>query len=124
MGIPTEDDIAAGWIATQEHWWAWEAMDRACHKEPELAWKLIITVLSLTESDRVIENLGAGPLEDLLAIHGDKLIDRAETLASQEPKFHRCLSHTWQNNMSPGVWKRVCRATGRNPSSIYGQRAT
>jgi hypothetical protein len=123
MGIPTEDDIAEGWIAAQEQWWAWEAMDRACRSEPELAWKLIATVLSRTESEKIVENLGAGPLEDLLANHGDKFIDRAESLASRDLKFRQCLSHTWQNNMSSSVWARVCRATGRDASNVHGQRA-
>lgn len=124
MGIPTYNDIAVGWIATQENWWAWEAMDRACRKEPDLAWNLITTILSISDSDKVIENLGAGPLEDLLANHGDKVIDRAEKLAAQDPKFRLCLSHTWQNNMSEAVWVRVCRAAGRDSSHVHGRGAT
>ena len=122
MNAPTQKDVATGWIATQENWWAWEAVDKACREDPELGWGLVLAILSLTDSHQVIENLGAGPLEDLLAKHGDGLIERAEKLATQDPEFRRCLSHTWQNEMSQAIWDRVCRATDRDSSNVHGRR--
>lgn len=119
----SDGEIAVGWITCQESWWAYEAVSKACAEDPERAWALIRKILQATESCIVIECLGAGPLEDLLAKHGPSVIQRAESLAQSDAKFRACLSHTWQNAMSQDVWARVCRATDRDPSNVHGRRS-
>jgi hypothetical protein len=119
----SDGEVAVGWITNQETWWAWEAVSKACTEDPERAWRLMLKILSATDSAHVIECLGAGPLEDLLAKHGVSVIDRAEKLATTDAKFRTCLSHTWQNAMSLDIWGRVCRATDRDPSNVHGRRS-
>lgn len=120
MNQPTEQETADGWIKNQENWWAWEAVDNACRDNPELGWRLVTTILASSDSPFVIGNLGAGPLEDLLANFGELLIGRAEELAKSNIKFRQCLAATWQNSMSGEIWARVCRATDRDPSNPHG----
>lgn len=58
-------------------------------------------------SDRVIAVFAAGPLEDLLAKHGQKYIDRIEELALEDEKFNMLLGGVWRNTMASEVWNRV-----------------
>jgi hypothetical protein len=51
--------------------------------------------------------LSAGPIEDLLAQHGDAFIDRVEIEARRDPSFAKVLGGVWQNSMSDEVWKRL-----------------
>jgi hypothetical protein len=51
--------------------------------------------------------LAAGPLEDLLAHHGELWIDRVEAQAQADPKFNYLLGGVWQNQMTEDVWQRV-----------------
>jgi hypothetical protein len=122
-GARSDGEVAVGWITCQESWWAYETLSTACADDPERAWRLIQKILQATESSMIIECLGAGPLEDLLAKHGASVIQRMESLAQTDAKFRTCLSHTWQNAMSQEVWVRVCRATDRDPSNVYGRRS-
>jgi hypothetical protein len=61
--------------------WAWERLDELVRSEPEEAWKVIEAIRRANGSDRILGNLAAGPLEDLLANHGDQ---------SQSPPIHTC----------------------------------
>jgi len=49
-----------------------------CSDDPETAWVFILKVLqeNLTEEQKAL--LAAGPVEDLLALHGAKFIDHVE----------------------------------------------
>jgi hypothetical protein len=56
-------------------------------------------ILDLDGTDTILSNLGAGPLEDLLVVHGDKFIDRVELLARQDRQFRKSLGIVWKNNV-------------------------
>jgi len=60
-----------------------------------------------------MENLSAGPLEDLLAMHGPAIIDRVEAEAARDPTFAKLLGGVWQNRMTDEVWARVQAARDR-----------
>jgi len=76
-------------------------------EQPDLCWELILKTLNTDESTLVLENLAAGPLEDLLAKHGASVIERVEHEARKNPKFASLLGGVWQNTMSNDIWKRV-----------------
>jgi len=74
---PQDDTyLRDAWIAvhhvangTPEHealFWAWERVNTLCSNEPEEAFALILAVLAHDRSDRILANLAAGPLEDVL----------------------------------------------------------
>jgi hypothetical protein len=76
-------------------------------KEPETLWLLILEIHHQDHSVAIQQVLSAGPIEDLLAKHGEVFIDRVEAEARRDPKFAEVLGGVWKNRMSDAVWKRV-----------------
>ena len=75
--------------------WAWEAVQALVHERPEEAWLLVLRLVELSPDDRMLANVAAGPLEDLLGSHPYAFIDRVEQHARTDAKFRRCLSGVW-----------------------------
>lgn len=76
-------------------------------------WSFILYTYKQGISNKVIEVLAAGPLEDLLASGGEKYIDEIEDLARKDPKFRNLLGGVWKNAMTDDVWQRVQNAWDR-----------
>ena len=91
----------------QDHFDAWEELNRLCLREPEDCWEIILEIMHTPHHESVDWNLAAGPLEDLLAHHGPTFIDRIEALASADPQFKDLLGSVWQNATIPAVWERI-----------------
>jgi hypothetical protein len=89
-----------------------EQLDKLCRKQPELCWEIIVEILHTPHHESVDWNLAAGPLEDLLAWHGAKFIDRVEERAQSDPKFKELLGGVWQNATPRELWARVEAARG------------
>ena len=87
---------------------------KAVYESPNLAIDLILEILKLGLSEKTKEVLAAGPLEQVLANHGDAIIERVELLARRDPQFSSLLGGVWQNNMSDEVWMRVKNASNRS----------
>jgi hypothetical protein len=118
--------LAATWIALQhtksnsrayeEKFWSFEEMDRLRRSDPERCWSVILTIFDQARTDDVVlSNLAAGPLEDLLADHGERFIGRVETLARQEPRFRFTTQMVWRNSISAPVWARLRKAATLDP---------
>jgi hypothetical protein len=89
-------------------WWAVEqVMDWALDGSTDKVWEFIVATYKRGISEKVFAMLAAGPLEDLLAMHGAEYIDRIEVLAWQDPEFNRLIGGVWQNIMSDDIWARV-----------------
>ncbi|MFT5572095.1 MAG: hypothetical protein ACI9FR_001016 [Cryomorphaceae bacterium] len=73
----------------------------------EKAWQMILVILKKDNSDTVISNLAAGPLEELLVQHGSKVIDRVEAKARQDSNFSKLIMGVWRNTMPEDIWSRV-----------------
>ena len=114
----TEPDLAAlaeTWVA---HFLAPSEASRAsdmiggqvwqlCANEPERAFLFVLEVLRRDRSKKIFGVLSAGPLEDILANHGETMIERVEAEARSSPLFAKLLGGVWQNEMSDEVWRRV-----------------
>jgi len=119
----TRQETADAWIrmtkagsgsqAYEDNFWAFEALDDLVSEDPEEGWSMILQILRLDQSPSVMENLSAGPLEDLLAKHGPAFIDRVEAEAASAPIFAKLLGGVWQNRMTDEVWARVQAARDR-----------
>src|SRR5689334_8538491 len=70
-----------------QHSSALSQLNEICRKEPELCWELILEILRTPHPESVAGMVAAGPLEDLLAIHGARFIDRVEEQAASDPYF-------------------------------------
>lgn len=107
-----EDIRERGWnlyeCARTDPSFAWEAIKEIVGRYSENA----LFIDSSTEAKEILGNLGAGPLEDLLAKHGEALIDEVEAEANRDRRFFWTLACVWQNSMSNELWARVQGATG------------
>ena len=84
------------------------------YEDCETLWQLILTIHSKNQSSQIQEVLAAGPVENLLAKHGDRFIERVELQAQQDPQFARLLGGVWKNTMTDSIWLRVQRVWDRH----------
>ena len=118
-------ELAKAWIALQHaerrmkdddpRFEAHVTLDEIRTTDLERCWSVILKIFMLDRSDQLLANLAAGPLEDLLAQHGERFIERVETLARQEPRFRFTLQMVWRNAISAPVWARLRKAATLDP---------
>ena len=75
---------------------------------------LILTVLKLDQGNEVMEILAAGPLEQVLAQHGETIIERVENIAKSNEMFSSLLGGVWQNSIPNEIWDRVQNVWNRS----------
>jgi hypothetical protein len=92
---------------------AFDEVYELCSTSPDEAWNFILAAWRTDQSSVIAENLSAGPLEDLLAKHGDLVIDRVEAEAKRDPTFAFLLGGVWRNAISEAVWSRVSAIRNR-----------
>ena len=92
-----------------EDLWAFEEMDNLVKEKPLEAQEIIIKLITKAPDDKTLAFIAAGPLEDLLVHHGEKVIDWAEENTRQNNKFAKALSCVWKNNIKDGVWERIVK---------------
>jgi hypothetical protein len=102
-GSPTRASFS--WVMDREY--------ELVREEPEVALLLILEVLRRNQSNQILQVLSAGPHEDLLAKHGERIIVAVEREAKINPSFATLLGGVWQNDMSTDVWARVQAAWDR-----------
>lgn len=103
------EELAAEWHAfsQQERPDLWSQLDEAPYEDPEAAWAGILAALELEFTGLQEAILAAGPLENLLSLHGEQFIERVEAEAARNPRFNHLLGGVWQCSMSEGVWGKV-----------------
>jgi hypothetical protein len=96
--------------------WASDELRKAVDEDPRRALRVITAAVAAAPNDRDLALIAAGPLEDLLCLHGVQVIDDVERLAANDDRFRRALSGVWgDNRMVPAVWARVDAAVGDMP---------
>src|SRR5258708_22427995 len=89
-------------------YWAWEEVDvKLIKNDPDKAWQVILKLLEAAQDDGDLAYVAAGPLEDLLVYHGEKIIDRLEKEAQTNHKLRFTLSGVWRNKISEDIWKKI-----------------
>ncbi|KAG9602228.1 hypothetical protein KCV01_g7290, partial [Aureobasidium melanogenum] len=117
MATMNDTDIANAWIAMhlsqkgskerESNFWAYMALEDLRTSDVERYWKIINDIKDIDDSEPILANLAAGPIEDLLVNNADKFIERIEALARSDLKFRTILSMVWQNDITNEVWARV-----------------
>ena len=112
-----DDDLARAYIefahaeSKSPEWyalfWAWKRMHYLVKYLPQKVWNIILLIWSMDPSATIIQELSAGPLEDLLAQHGDGVIGLVEAETQRDPTFAKLLGGVWKNRMTDEVWGRV-----------------
>jgi hypothetical protein len=87
-------------------------VDDLVRREPEIAWLVVQLIFVGCRNDIERACLAAGPLEDLLAKHGEAFIDRIEKAASENSDFRELLVGVWRSVIPEPVWERLQRAAG------------
>ena len=84
-----------------------DEFDWIVREHPEHGWRAILAALKDSRLEPHYGTLAAGPLEELLAYHGQQFIERVEAEAKANPKFAWLLGGVWQFTMTEEVWARV-----------------
>lgn len=110
-------EIAAAWMALHRLakgslerkalFWAYCRVSELVVDDPEKGWEVIEEIRRLDDSDQILSNLAAGPLEELLAAHGERFIDRIEATCRDDQQLRKLLGATWQHGMPDPVWARI-----------------
>lgn len=103
-------DIVEDWLQQSQRTKGDATMYDVVHDEPEVAWSAILQILERELTEDQIATLAAGPLEDLLAVHGAQFIERIEREAQRNPRLNHLLGGVWQNQMPQEIWERVQKA--------------
>jgi hypothetical protein len=120
------EDLARYWILYQQAWdraggpcmectqlqWAYNQVDDLVIDWPEESWKLLLAVRRRDRSEMIEQILAAAVFEDLMALHGSKLIDRVEEEARRNPSFVGVILASYKASMSDQVWNRLKAVVG------------
>jgi hypothetical protein len=85
----------------------WNEFDWTVQDYPEVAWQAILEAMNQPRMEPHLGTLAAGPLEDLLSLHGERFIDRVEVEARANPRFAWLLGGMYQYKMPENIWARV-----------------
>ena len=88
-------------------------MGRLALIQPRECWDVVLEILRCHADDEwIMANLAAGPIESLLALHGDQVMTWIERDAANDPRLARILGGVWKNLMDDDVWSRLQRVLG------------
>ena len=113
LPIPDLLDAWRLWAAAQsagedtDEFTGWMEFNWAVEENPEHAWSAILAALEDPRMEASLGVLAAGPLEDLLSLHGERFISRVEDAARSNPMFAWLLGGVWRHTMTDAVWSRV-----------------
>jgi hypothetical protein len=112
--------IAHQWIAFQHSFdisqsspetkgleWTYDAVCEMLEGDPEDAWKLILMIHGLDQSECVNQILSAGPFEDFMEINGPAYIDRVEAEVQRDKSFARIVAGIYQGKIKDEIWQRL-----------------
>ncbi|NHQ85260.1 hypothetical protein HA050_03935 [Iodobacter sp. HSC-16F04] len=116
-------ELISAWIKIQhagaeseiadQLWWAWEEVFFFSQKNPEHTFAFILATLREDSSNKIMANLSAGPLEDLIENFGESMIEKIEQEAKTNPLFASLLGGVWQGSTPDEIWSRVTAAWDR-----------
>lgn len=95
----------------EEHpcYWAIEKFADLEAGFPELCWQAIREIVERQPAHKILANLAAGPLEELVELHGPEYIDRIEKEAQSSSSFRVLLRELWETT-NETIWSRILRA--------------
>lgn len=106
---PGVRETAEAWITKREGDWTEddERLAGLIHAAPDEALATMLGIMQMTDDQRVLGGLAAGPLEDFLGVHGEAYVDAIHTLELEHRRLREVLDRVWQGAMSKQVWHRI-----------------
>lgn len=80
------------------------------YDEPRTALAFIEQILAQTTDPWILENVGAGALEDLLSAGDPSIISSIESLPNRYPHAREALSHVWTKHLPARSKEALARA--------------
>nr|WP_295108497.1 hypothetical protein [uncultured Caulobacter sp.] len=102
------DRDVAGSSAEAEDDWGEQALLELVCEDPIRALEISFLIARKTDDDWLLCNLGAGPIESLLA-HDATFLDAIAHEVPRSPNLKAALASVWQNAMSDATWQAVRR---------------
>jgi CO dehydrogenase/acetyl-CoA synthase beta subunit len=97
-GFPNSDDSLI----------AFDKINEIVMTDPDKAWEFILVAIKMyQDNDDYTGQIAAGPLEDALGYHGEKLIDRIENEAKTNKTLVNMLRGIYQFKTNQEIWTRV-----------------
>ena len=117
----TDEELVTGYLRSiaegggdTPHFWAWEEVTQLIGTNSERAWLLMVQMVCQSQDDSALAAVAAGPLEDLLAWFGPQFVERAESLAASDSKFHQALTMIYISRLQSDIRGRVESAIKNN----------
>ncbi len=109
---PTDQELIAAYFANflgdSSSFWAFEDVTTLTSTDPERLWVITLQMISQTTDKLALSYVAAGPLEDLLAYHGPRFIDRVEAVVRRDAHFLEALRSVWgHGSFQPDVYARI-----------------
>jgi hypothetical protein len=105
---PEIRELAEAWITKSGAWSSDDdALYQILHSEPDRALAAIFAAMQLTEDQKVLGQLAAGPLENFLGIHGKQYLAVFHALALEYRRLREVLDGVWQGAMPKDVWHQI-----------------
>jgi hypothetical protein len=90
-------DVLEGGLNSEDH--PEQVLISLLVADPRTALKFIEHILCQTTDPWILENVGAGPLEDLLVGGDPSIISSIEAFPSRYPHAREALSHVWTKDL-------------------------
>ncbi len=92
--------LASEWLryaeSGEDNWsWASDSLSNVIDEDPALAWTIILELVHRAPSDGAFDIVAAGPLENLIAQHGEKMIEAIEQRVQRDESLRRALLRVW-----------------------------
>ncbi|HWE45036.1 MAG TPA: hypothetical protein VG407_03325 [Caulobacteraceae bacterium] len=123
------EDIARSWIAhyarfgrpssaeqikahdDDPDWWAVNSLMELDGQDPVRSLDIVFLISRGSDDGWVLENLGAGPIENL--INDDPtLLDAIELEVASNPRLREALQSVWRGDISEDTWARLQKIVG------------
>jgi hypothetical protein len=90
--------------------WAWDEVEGAVMEPSANAFEILMALVESAADDAALAYIGAGPLEDLINLHGVQFAGQIEESARRVPKHRTALARVQvSSNVSVSVRERLAR---------------
>ena len=95
--------------------WAFSEVNAITFRQAERGWNIALALIAAAPTDDALGYVVAGPLEEVLEVHGNLLMDLVEERALVDAKFRNALSRVvcFDDSMPSHIRDRINRVTGR-----------
>ncbi|MCP5500201.1 MAG: hypothetical protein H7A25_09890 [Leptospiraceae bacterium] len=100
----TDNEIAKMWIEyssdtkkNKELFNYWEYVNNLINNDSNKSWQLILTLIKYSNSDQILANIAAGPLEDFINKYYKDFYSKIDNQLRIDSKFRKCITGVWLN---------------------------